>query len=219
MSRNTKGLLYIAAGAAALLYAAAVIYGDIMFIQVVGDAFPDTGLLASLSLVGALVTAGSALILPLALHFWFSPGLQFWWGLIYWLADIAALAMNSMLAYKLATGQPLDGPFASWRDFSPATPLLAVLGWGLVFMFDQSHTKRHAMAEMEADQVDEFNKQLRIAAKSDEVFGIIHGAAVDSANRYARDVLSQWEKKPHTNGKQPAATPMRADGATEVPKA
>ncbi len=166
-----------------LTYCGAVIYGDIMFISVMHEAFPS-GIMGTLATAGAIMTAVSAITLPLALHYWFSPGLQFVWGIIFWLIDVLALAMNAILAYAIATGKA-DPWVLQWGDLSPATPLLAVFGWGIAFMLDPSHKLRHAQAELEADLVDIHAAQLRQAAKGHGITATItsgaQAAAADTA--------------------------------------
>jgi len=152
MDRNTKALKALAVTGAALTYTGAVLYGDIMFISVMHVAFPS-GIMGALATAGAIMTAVSAITLPIALHYWFAPGTQFVWGVIFWFADIAALALNAMLAYAVATGAS-DPWIAQWQQLSPATPLLAVIGWGIAFLLDPSHKLRHAQAELEADLID-----------------------------------------------------------------
>ena len=177
MSRNMGAFKILALVGAALAYSGAVIYGDIMFLQTVHVAFPTSGIFGSLAIAGALVTALSALVLPVALHWWLAPGLQFVWGIIFWALDIAALALNSILAFQAASGGVLDPFIETWRAWSPATPMLAVVGWGLVFLLDPSHKERHARAELEADQIDAYAERLRAAAKSPEVSAVITEAA------------------------------------------
>jgi hypothetical protein len=102
--RNTSALKTVAVWLAALTYAGAVMYGDIQFLQVMNKAFPNDGIMRALAMAGAVMTAVSALTLPIALHWWFAPGLQFLWGIGFWVLDILALVLNAILAYQIAMG-------------------------------------------------------------------------------------------------------------------
>ena len=212
MSRNVNGLKLLALSAAALIYCAAVIYGDIMFLSIVGKAFPQSGIFASLAIAGALVTAASAIVLPLALHFWFAPGLQFIGGVIFWCADIAALMLNSMLAFQIAGDSALDSFMATWRLWSPATPMLAVLGWGIMFLLDPSHRVRHAQLELEADQADIYASRLKAAAKSPAVDETIRAAANEAARQFSETLNHAYV--PSANGKRANGQP--AGGQREM---
>jgi hypothetical protein len=186
-SRNESALKKIAVALAALTYAGAVIYGDIQFLQVMDKAFPGDGIMRALAMAGAVMTAISAVTLPVALHWWFSPGLQFLWGIAFWVLDILALGLNAMLAYQVASGH-LDATLATWQMFSPATPLLAVIGWGIAFLLDPSQQERHAVAEMQADQIETYATQMRQAAKSDAVYQEILHAAQLHAREFAQSL-------------------------------
>lgn len=189
-SRNEKALKFVAIALAALTYAGAVIYGDVQFLQVMDRAFPNDGVMRALAMAGAVMTAVSALTLPLALHWWFAPGLQFLWGIAFWVLDILALGLNAILAYELAIGR-VDPMLATWQMLSPATPLLAVIGWGISFLLDPSQKERHAISEMQADQIDTFATQMRQAAKSEEVYAEILTAAQIAAREFAQSLHGQ----------------------------
>jgi hypothetical protein len=165
-------------------------YGDIQFLQVMDKAFPNDGILRALAMAGAVMTAVSALTLPLALHWWFSPGLQFLWGIAFWVLDILALGLNAILAYQIAVGK-VDPMLATWQMISPATPLLAVVGWGLAFLLDPSHKERHAIAEMQAGQIDTYAEQMRQASRSEEVYAEILVAAKLQAREFAQSLHGQ----------------------------
>lgn len=202
--RKAQGIRFIVIGVAALTYALAVGYGDVMFLSVVSHAFPS-GFLAGLAIAGALATAASALLLPLALHFWLAPGTQFLVGIGYWVADILVLALNSILAYGLATGAT-DPWLLTWQELSPATPLLAVLGWGLIFLFDQSHALRHARLGLEADLAEAHAAQLADASRGADVQDIIREGAQAAARDYAHHLTGVRL----TAQASPAALPAQA---------
>lgn len=204
MSRNVHGLKMASVALAALTYVGAVVYGDIMFISVMQATFPS-GFLGTLAIIGAVMTAASAITLPLALHFWFAPGLQFLWGIAFWMIDIVALASNSILAYSIAVGA-IDPVIELWQSLSPATPLLAVVGWGLAFLLDPSHRLRHAQSELETDLVDIHAQQLREAAQSPEVYRTLVDGARTNAARYAASLTGGARPSlPAARGEPPAA--------------
>lgn len=188
-NRNANALRQLSEIGAWLIYAFAVIYGDVMFLSVVSTAFPKGTLLEALAYGGAIVTAASALILPLALHYWFAPGLQFLFGVLYWFVDAAVLMLNSILAYQVATGH-VDSTMQVWQIMAPASPLIAVIGWGLVLLLDPKHRLRHAIAELEADQVDIYASRLREHARSQQTDATLADGAARSAAAYA-NLLAQ----------------------------
>lgn len=204
MNRNVSGLKTLSITCAAIVYAGAVIYGDIMFLTVMQSAFPS-GVMGALAMAGALMTAASALTLPIALHWWFAPGIQYIWGIMFWFFDILILALNSMLAYSQAIGNA-DQWLATWQMISPITPLFAVLGWGIAFLSDPSHKLRHAQIELEADLIDIQADQLREAAKAQRVFKLIDEGANAQALSIASN-LSQIHVNPNNRKPQPIPQP------------
>jgi len=208
-SRNEQALKTISITLAALTYAAAVLYGDVQFLTVMQTAFPGDPMLRALAMAGAVMTAVSAMTLPIALHWWFSPGLQFIWGVSFWLIDILALGLNAMLAYELATGVT-NSVITTWQIFAPATPLLAVVGWGIAFLLDPSHRERHARAEMEAAQIDTYADQMRKAANSEEVYAEILAAAKIRAREFAENLSGR--RIPTKENASPIDTPEKARG-------
>jgi len=214
MNRNTKALKMLAVSLAALTYAGAVLYGDIMFIQVMHVAFPS-GIMGALATAGAIMTAVSAITLPIALHYWFAPGMQFIWGILFWIADVIALALNAMLAYAVATGGA-DPWLLQWQQISPATPLLAVIGWGIAFLLDQSHKLRHAQAELEADLIDTHAEQLRQAAKGANVAETITAGAKFAAAEYASKLTGRNVQPARMRQAQPAPAIYNTDDPDPV---
>ena len=190
-----------------LMYAGAVIYGDVMFLQIVSKAFPSNGFLQSFAYAGAVVTAGTALALPLALHYWFAPGNQYIWGICYWVFDAVILGLNSILAYQIALAH-VDPIFELWRNISPATPLFAVIGIGVAFLLDPTHAKRHAEMEGELDQIDLYKQHVQAAANSPEVKAVILEAAKQQAAEYAKGI---YQIAPSTNGKDKTTAAVKPD--------
>jgi hypothetical protein len=205
-TQNTKALKGVALILSALVYVGAVAYGDIMFLQIMADTFPD-GFMGTLAMVGAVMTAVSAITLPLALHFWFTPGLQFIWGVAFWFLDVLVLALNSMLAYQYSTGV-VDPTLGLWGEFSPATPLLAVFGWGIAYLLDSSHRERHSELELQAELAETRRQQRLEAARSDDVFDIVKRGAIEDARNEASAKTGKHptEFLPAPNGRHPVQT-------------
>lgn len=207
-SRNTKALKSISIVAAVLVYAGAVIYGDLQFLTIMRTTFSE-GILGALSMAGAVMVGVSALILPMALHFWFAPGLQMVWGYIFWAFDIAVLAMNSILAYALvAGGGEMDALLATWSMVSPATPLIAVIGWGIAFLLDPSNAMHQAVSESQMNMIDQYKKQVSKASKSDETFDILESGARETAVDFAEQ-LSSTRIRQSTNGHAEVVKPKK----------
>ncbi len=194
-NRTQKGIKVVVIAIAAIIYAVAVIYGDIMFLQIINRVFPS-GFLGTLAMLGAFVAGGTALLLPIALHWWHAQGTQQVVGYLFYSVDFAMLALNSMLAYKVLGNQSLDQFFGAWLQVTPATPLICAVGWGLVFSLDVSHKARHAQENLHADLHETYAQRLTNAANSPQVQAIIDSAAQEHARQTVQRILGVVGEQP-----------------------
>jgi hypothetical protein len=119
-----------------------------------------------------------------------------------------------MLAYQVASGH-LDAMLATWQMFSPATPLLAVIGWGIAFLLDPSQQERHAVAEMQADQIETYATQMRQAAKSDAVYQEILQAAQLHAREFAQSLHGHRDAASNGTSRGNNGTSRDNDGTSD----
>lgn len=199
MKNNTLKNWAILAGI--VVYIIAVFFGDIMFLQVVHKIFPE-GIFGTAATLGALTTAFSSIALLLAIHFWVSPGAQFHVAIGFWFVNFIVLALNSMLAFQIQMniGHMMD----FWLPISPATPVISIGGWGIIFLLDLSHFKRHAELEFAKHAQNNFLKKLREQGESEEVLDIIKRAAIAQANKIASEILDSPIVASNGNGTKPA---------------
>jgi len=135
---------------------------------------------------------------------------------------LRTIRSRSMLAFQIAGDSALDSFMATWRLWSPATPMLAVLGWGIMFLLDPSHRVRHAQLELEADQADIYASRLKAAAKSPAVDETIRAAANEVARQFSETLNHAYV--PSANGKRANGQPaggqreMNAGGDGAFPK-
>ena len=170
------------------VYAGAIIYADLMFLQIMRTTFA-TGVLGALAMAGAVMVGVSAIILPLALHFWFKPGAQKMWGFGFYFVDILILALNSILAYQLAQDGGLDSFFAVWALLSPASPVIAIVGWGVAFILDPSNAFHEAIEETKDGARQVYLDEFEAAAKSDESLQTVRAGAKLFASDVVKDIV------------------------------
>lgn len=189
--RNLDGLKKLSIGMAAFVYVGVIIFFDVMFLTVVERMFPGDPFLRALSYVGAVAVGVSAVTIPLAFHFWVHPGLQFWVCVVFWVSDAALLALNTMLAFQIATHgiDHLTDFWSMYIQFVPAAPVVALLGWGALFLLDPSMQERHSATEMRADLIDAVTEHRRQAVKSNEVYQIVLAGAMQDAQDVARSLF------------------------------
>lgn len=162
----------VAQGAALLVYVGVVLYADMMFISVIEGAFPKGSLLYALAFSGALATGISSIAVLWAKMYWVTNTSQQWVAWIFWIVETIALGANANLAFSLqnaGTIQDLTGFAAFWSNISPATPLIALLGWGLLFFFDDANRIRMAKFSGQAKMAEELSLAMTEAANSPDV--------------------------------------------------
>lgn len=160
--------LGIARMGSAAVYIGVVAFADILFLVLMGSIFPP-GPLSALATFGAVAGGLSALVLPIALHHWFAPVKQFAFGVVFLAVEWAVLGLNVLLSYQvweISQASPglaridaltrLPDWLAGWAVFSPASPLVALIGWGVVYMLDPDiqlswAKKIKAIMEMKAE--------------------------------------------------------------------
>jgi hypothetical protein len=85
----------------------------------------------------------SAVGLPLAIHFWTAPGVHRIAALAFYFVDLALLAGNAVLDFRLNAGEALTQPMRLYLDFiAPATPLVVGLMWSVLFILDPANRIR-----------------------------------------------------------------------------
>jgi len=147
---------------------------------------PNMLIWAAVGVVGLELTA---LALPLALHFWTFAPMQRLAALAFYGLDLALIFANVVLDYALiSNGAALPGWLQVYKFYAlPASPVIAGLGWSLLFMLDPSQRER-AMAEtLRAATRESLAGRISEAAKSADI-----SQAVDTAaGQLARDIVSQ----------------------------
>lgn len=140
-----------------LIYMAAIIFAEIMFIQIMKDVFPD-GITRWFAVIGAVMNGATACLMPFAKDRYFAPGKMHTIGLVLWAADVVVMILNVLLAFEVQQGIRTGGMFSWWYDFSPASPLMAVVTWGILMVLSPEHElhqkeilRKNKLADVYAD--------------------------------------------------------------------
>jgi hypothetical protein len=145
------------------------------------------------ALLGLFTLELSAVGLPLAIHFWTAPGVHRIAALIFYLSDLALLAGNAVLDFRLNAGLALTEPLRLYLDFvAPATPLLVGLMWSLLFILDPANRLRDVEMEMAAASRAALATRIAEAAKAADVNAIVE----EAAQAMARDLVARAVGRP-----------------------
>ena len=152
LSLNQEAVAAFARVLVALIIVGVVGYAEVMFLQVMSRVFPD-GILKIVSMLGAVATGASVLVLLVAKSYWFRPGKQLVFAWVFTGGELVVLVLNVIISFALDGGGKLTDSYLSvWQFFMPASPILALLGWILILHLDQAQQDRHAELEIEVEQ-------------------------------------------------------------------
>ncbi len=206
--RSVKGLVIFGSGLAYVL-------SIVMMEALVGFALTDLAtspLMQALIGVGILGTFISACLIPLAMHYWLSPGTQYKIGIGFWLIDLAVLALNAATAYQLIKSMALSDFWMMWQLALPFVgPSVCILGWGIIYLADDSQKDRHADRLLETtkndmrrrveaaranaehafsmSQIEQVDNNLRLAIQSPEIAALAQRGAYNSALQLTQQIV------------------------------
>lgn len=128
-----------------IVYAAALVYAGVRSYDLFARTLPADML--ALAMLGIVALEVTALGLPLAIHFWTSPGQQRMIAFCFYGLDLALIIANSILDAAHNAGTILPG-FMQWYGVFavPGLPVFCMIGWALIWMTDPT-TREHDMRE------------------------------------------------------------------------
>lgn len=168
------------------IYWAAIVFAEVMFIQIMQDVFPE-GIVRGFAIVGAVMNGATACLMPFAKDKYFAPGKMHTAGLLLWGLDVVIMFLNVLLAFEVQQGIKTGGMFSWWYDFSPASPLMAVVTWGVLMVMSPEH---------ELHQKEMLRKTHMADAYADAEFEYIEDGGVnDILNAGARANMRDYAEK------------------------
>ena len=144
MQEHGRGALRgFAVALSLIVYAAALVYAGVRSYDLFARTLPPD--MISLAMLGIVALEVTALGLPLAIHFWTSPGQQRMIGFGFYAIDLALIIGNSILDAAQNSGAILPG-FMQWYGVFavPGMPVFCMIGWALIWMTDPT-TREHDM--------------------------------------------------------------------------
>lgn len=150
VSATTKAMMAGVQGLAFVIVVMGVVFGDVAFIWLFQNAFPD-GIFRIASYIGVFATTLSVIGLFIGKTHWFRPGGQIIWAWVFAGIELTVVMVNTIAAFDVArAGVLLDPALQMWVMYvSPATPLFAVIGWFLITWFSPERAMSHRRMEMQ----------------------------------------------------------------------
>ncbi len=206
---RSSALKILAVFAGIVVYLGMIVYSGVHNWRLLTTGVPDDMVIwAALGVVGLEVTA---LALPLALHWWTHSPLQRIVAFAFYMLDLGLVFLNVVLDYAIVSGSEA---LPAWLNIYlfyvvPATPVIAGLGWSVLFMLDPSQRERATIETLRASTREVLAARIAEQAKAADVSGMVDEAAGQMARSIVGTTLGvPFPKLPATvakNGSRPQA--------------
>lgn len=129
---------------------------------------------------GGMVALGiTAILLPLALHFWTHEATHRTAALLFYVIDLILLGVNTFTDYGSNTGAQLATWAQLYKDYvMPATPVIAGIGWSILWLLDPSNKALALRLTLRAAMLEKKANQIMRAANNPAINDIVDAAAV-----------------------------------------
>jgi hypothetical protein len=180
-----------------LMYCGGVLFAEVMFISYLGHAF-DTTIVQIFAAVGAILVGFSSIVFLKAKEHWFADGWHERIGYTFWALDLLMLALNTLVAFTVAKViRPSDLPILAdvikyWGVLSPATPLIVIGMWSVLWAMSPDHLLSRATNKQWAMLVrKQADLMLEHAMNSPEALAIIRQSALNITKDNARSIAAE----------------------------
>lgn len=186
--RNIEGAKKVALVGSGIIYLLVVAYTEYHFFNLIREFVPG-----DFQIVGMMAVAASALtaiLLPIALHFWFRSGSQKIAGFIFYALHWVIVTLNVVLNSHATSGDGLTPAFmqniyAVW--FLPAYIVLYGICWTIIWFLDDGSQEIDDTREVIAqERQNQTNRRLKVAKAKGEAIN----KAFDSTA--AQHAINDW---------------------------
>lgn len=124
-----------------LIYILAVGFAEVMFIGMMQNIFVEFHpFLMFFAAAGAVAAGLTVAVMPWVKKNWMATSEMNSVSWIFWTLELLVLTLNTILAFDVAN-QVADSWVGWWRHISPASPILAVLTWGILMQMHPAFKK------------------------------------------------------------------------------
>lgn len=211
---KNKALKSLAIGAGVLVYVGMLAYSAVHNYSLLTRGIaPDMVIWAALGVVALELSAAA---LPIALHWWTHSPLQRFGAFAFYGVDIALILLNVVLDFAITAGETMPAWMNLYQFFAvPVTPVLAGLGWSLLFLLDPSQRERAMTETLRAATREALGNRIAQAAKSADISESVNAAAGVLARQIVADTLGIT--RAHTTQRIEAPRPAAALPAAKRP--
>lgn len=187
-SNSRDSMKSLAVVFAVILYAAVIVYTGIHNYNLFRATLPEDQQMFALISLACL--EGAAVFLPLAIHFWLSPGVQRNIGYLFYVVNFAIVIANAVLDSTLNK----HGEMPQWLNLygsliAPATPVLIGVCIALLFLTDPSKQAHDVKVTARAAAIKAHSIRLRDHLQGEDVEAIVDESASRDAKQLTGHLL------------------------------
>lgn len=218
---SRRALRGLAVALSFVVYLAALIYAGVRSYDLFARTLPADML--PLAVIGIVALELTALALPLAIHFWTAPGQQRLTAYIFYGLDLALIIGNSILDAAQNSGTILPDFMQGYGTFAvPGLPILCMIGWAMVWIFDPSTRAHDLIAATEAGIQESLLEKIKAAVDEADVDSAVQASARAQVRAIVGNTLGQSERrtavKPKAEKPEPKAETVVEVAPTRAPK-
>lgn len=152
--------------------------------------------LLPLAVLGIIALEVSALALPLAIHYWTSPGAQRLAAMGFYGLDLALIVANAILDAAHHSGELLPGFLTAYGVYAvPALPVACMIGWALLWALDPSSREHDMVQAVRAATHEALMAQIAKAAESVDITQQVEAAAGEAARALVGETLGRAPRR------------------------
>lgn len=185
---RNKAIKFLVLFASMAVYLAMLLYSGVHnWTLMTKGVPPDMLIWAALGVVALEV---SAVFLPLGLHWWTHAALQRLIALGFYIVDLGLIILNVILDYSLVSGASIPGWMTMYLSYGvPATPIIAGLGWSLLWLLDPSQRERATVENLRASTREALAARIAEHARQADVSNLVDQAAQNLARQIVGQTL------------------------------
>lgn len=142
------------------------------------------------AMLGVMALEVSAAALPLALHYWCYADMHRIAAFAFYAVDIALIVGNVILDYAITAGETLPAWIKIYQFYgAPIVPIIAGLGWSVLFLLDPSQKERATSETLKAATREALSVRIAEAAKGADITEAVDKAAEALARSIVNETL------------------------------
>lgn len=179
--------------AIAAVYTGGILVASVFNFQLITSHL--SGALRLFAAAGVLLVSFSALLYPIAYHYWTAPGWHRIACLAFYAVDLFILSANAVGEFNLLASGSAPDWLGGWLQLAPATLLFPPVAWSVLWHMDPRNQATDAVYGLRTATLEALSKQMRAVTRSSEH---LNQHVLDGANQLAASVIADVVRDSHS---------------------